>query len=621
MYCLRALMVLVSLLLVVPAHAEDVVFRFAGVKRVVVVGDAHGAYQHLVDLLRQTDLMDEKGQWTGGRTHLVSLGDLMDRGADSRKIMDLLMQLQQQAPVSGGRVHVLVGNHELMNLTGDLRDTTRSEFLSYQDLETPEQREDARTRYEALPAESRSTGFDEKYPPGFFGHRQAFSATGPYGAWLREQPYMIVINDMAFVHGGLPDMVVQHGLEGTNRELDNMLASYESGWQNLMATASAGPELDFDERMQLAENLPEGAGVAFVEASSVELFSPNGPLWTREDSLCIPVTVEDTLLAALEKLGVSKVLVGHTVTPDHRIETRMDGKVVMVDTGMLSSVYLGGRASALLVEDGRMQAYYLGEQGLFEVKEQARRIGPRPSDLTDDELEVFLATAEILSVEEVGEGVTRPRKVALEKDGIRLQAVFKDVNFKEKRRGRGSISIGDLWRYEVAAYRVDRLLGLGLIPVTVERQVDGVTGSLQYWVDGLISWKEKVEQGIIPGNWCPMQPQYELLKVFDGLIYNQDRTQQNLTFLQDNWTMILIDHSRSFEPDWKFPPAVQNDRYLVVRPAVARRLEKITLENVQAAVGDYLKPRQVKALVKRRDRLLKYHLALPEESSQEPGKR
>ena len=85
--------------------------------------------------------------------------------------------------------------------------------------------------------------------------------------------------------------------------------------------------------------------------------------------------------------------------------------------------------------------------------------------------------------------------------------------------------------------------------------------------------------------------------------------------------MILIDHSRSFEPDWKFPPAFEKDPYLVVRPAVARRLETLTQENVQAAVGDYLKPRQVKALVKRRDRLLKYHLALPEESSQEPGKR
>ena len=612
MYRLRALVVLCGLLLALPVPAQEEALRFSGVNRLVVVGDSHGAYQHLFDVLRQSEVMDEKGRWTGGKTHLVSLGDLLDRGADSRKIMDLLMQLQQEAPVSGGRVHVLVGNHELMNLTGDLRDTTTSEFLSYQDLETPEQREEARTRYEALPPESRGAGFDEKYPPGFFGHRQAFSATGLYGSWLREQPYMIVINDMALVHGGLPDMVAQHGLEGTNLELANMLASYENGWQNLMAMTSAGPELNFDERMQLAENLPEGSGVAFVEASSVELFAPDGPVWSREDTLCVPVTVEDTLLAALEKLGVAKVVVGHTVTPDHRIETRMDGKVVMVDTGMLSSVYLGGRASALLVEDGQMHAYYLGEQGRFEVKEQARRIGQRPSDLTDDELEVFLATAEILSIEEVGEGVTKPRKVYLEKDGIHLQGVFKDVNFKEQRRGRGSISIGDLWRYEVAAYKVDRLLGLGLVPATVEREIGGVTGSLQFWVEGLISYKDVVEQDIATGNWCPMRPQFELLQVFDGLIYNQDRTQQNLTLLQDNWTVVLIDHSRSFESDWKFPPAVDKSDYLVVRPAVARRLATLTQENVQAAVGDYLKPRQVKALVKRRDRLLKYHLAVTE---------
>ncbi|MCJ7557180.1 MAG: metallophosphoesterase [Gammaproteobacteria bacterium] len=611
-YLLRAFLILCGLLLSVAMPAQEEAYRFSGVKRMVVVGDAHGAYQHLFRVLRQSGVMDEQGQWTGGNTHLVSLGDLMDRGADSRKIMDLLMQLQKQAPGSGGRVHVLVGNHELMNLTGDLRDTNTAEFLSYLDLETPEQRQEARTRYETLPLESRATGFDEKYPPGFFGHRRAFSATGAYGAWLREQPYMIVINDMALVHGGLPEMVAQHGLDGTNRELDHMLASYESGWQDLMTTTSAGPELDFDERMQLAENLPEGRGVAFVEASSVNLFSPGGPLWAREDSLCIPVTVEDTLLAALEKLGATRVVVGHSVTPDHRIGTRMDGKVVMVDTGMLSSVYTGGRASALAVEDGQMYAYYLGEEGRVGVQEQARRLGARPANLTDDELEVFLATADVVSIEDVGEGVTKPRKVSLKKGGIQLQAVFKDVNFKEQRRGRGAISIGDLWRYEVAAYKVDRLLGLGLVPVTVEREIGGVTGSLQYWVDGLINWKAVLEQNITTGNWCPMQPQFELLKVFDGLIYNQDRTQQNLTFLRDNWTLVLIDHSRSFEPDWKFPPSVEKSEYLVVWPAVARRLATLTEENVQAAVGNYLKPRQVKALVKRRDRLLKYHLAVTE---------
>ena len=611
MYRLRAWLILCFLGLALPALAQEEVYQFSGVKRMLVVGDAHGAYQDFFGLLRQSGVVDAEGAWTGDRTHLVSLGDILDRGADSRKIMDLLMQLQKQAPAVGGRVHVLVGNHELMNLTGDLRNVSKAEFRSYQDLEMPERREDARARYESLPAESRGMSFDEKYPPGFFGHRQAFAPSGVYGTWLREQPYMIVINDIALVHGGLPEMVARHGLEGTNRQLDSMLASYERGWQDLMTATAVGPELDFDERMQLAESLPEGQGAAFVEAASVDLFSPDGPLWTREDSLCVPVTVEDTLLSALDKLAATKVVVGHTVTPDHRIETRMEGRVVMVDTGMLSSVYTGGRASALLVEDGRMSAYYLGEEGRFDVQEQARRIGPRPADLTDDELEDFLATADIVSIEEVGVGVTTPRKVYLEKDGISLQAVFKDVNFKENRR-RGAMKIGDLWRYEVTAYKVDRLLGIGLVPATVERKIGDVTGSLQFWVDGLINWVEVLDQQIAYGNWCPMRPQFELLKVFDGLIYNQDRTQQNLTFLQENWTLVLIDHSRSFEPDWKFPPQVENHEFLVVSPALARRLEELTQEDVQAAVGSYLKPRQVKALIKRRDRLLKNHLAVPE---------
>jgi len=589
--------------------AKKITYRYSDVERVVVVGDTHGAHQVLVKVLNKSGLINEEAMWVGGKTHLVSLGDFLDRGAESRKIMDLLMSLQEQAMAAGGQVHVLMGNHELMNMTADTRDVSAAEFNSYQDLETPEIRAAEQLRYETLLPEQRTASFDEKYPPGFFGHQAAMSETGSYGAWLRSLPYMIVINDMALVHGGVPQMVADLGLEGTNQKLGDMFRAYETSWNALAQTLGKEGYVNYDEKFDIATALPEEVGGEFLAAAHAELFSPDGPLWSRENSLCVPLTVEDTLQAALTRLGVNRVVIGHTVTPDNLIRTRFEGRVVMVDTGMLSSVYEGGRGSALVVKGGNLSAIYEDHEVPADVLEMPRRVGNRPGGMTDDELEQFLMTARIVKLTELGVGVTHPLRVDLEKDGIALSAVFKDVNFKEVRKGRRIEAMGDRWQHEVAAYGLDRLLDLRLVPVTVPRVIDGKEGSLQFWVEGLVNQIDIQEQQLTPSPWCLIVPQYELLKVFDALIFNQDRTQQNLTFDSRYWRMVLIDHSRSFESANTFPMNVKKSPYLVVRPAVAKRLAALTEDNVKVATRGYLKPIQVRKIMARRDRLLKSHLA------------
>ena len=160
--------------LVQPTQAEEKkTYRYSDVEKVVVIGDIHGAHQSLVKVLKKSGLLDEDAKWAGGKTHLVSLGDLLDRGAESRKIMDLLMSLQEQARAAGGRVHVLMGNHELMNMSADTEYVSAAEFSSYRDLETPEVREAEQLRYETLLPEQRTKTFDQKYPPGIFGHQLA----------------------------------------------------------------------------------------------------------------------------------------------------------------------------------------------------------------------------------------------------------------------------------------------------------------------------------------------------------------------------------------------------------------------------------------------------------------
>jgi hypothetical protein len=99
--------------------------------RIVAFGDVHGAFDQMFRLLRELQIVDASGNWSAGTTHLVSLGDLLDRGPQSRKVMDLLMKLQPQALAAGGRVHVVLGNHELMNLTGDLRYVSAGEYAAF----------------------------------------------------------------------------------------------------------------------------------------------------------------------------------------------------------------------------------------------------------------------------------------------------------------------------------------------------------------------------------------------------------------------------------------------------------------------------------------------------------
>src|SRR5687768_13352063 len=106
-----------------------------GVERVVAIGDVHGDFKQFLEVLRYADLIDGKNKWTGGKTHVVQLGDIPDRGPDTRKIMDLLIDLEKQAKKKGGMVHVLIGNHDAMNVYGDLRYTTPEEFAAFKTMQ------------------------------------------------------------------------------------------------------------------------------------------------------------------------------------------------------------------------------------------------------------------------------------------------------------------------------------------------------------------------------------------------------------------------------------------------------------------------------------------------------
>jgi hypothetical protein len=211
------------------------------------------------------------------------------------------------------------------------------------------------------------------------------------------------------------------------------------------------------------------------------------------------------------------------------------------------------------------------------------------------EVVTLLETAEIVSVEEIGMGVTKPWRVDLRNGSERFSAVHKPI-----KRGRTK-GFWESYEAEVAAYVMDRLLGLDMVPPTMVRRVKSNLGSLQLWVDDCHLYAEVEDNTPRSVEWSW---QLSRMKMFDVLIHNTDRNAQNFLVDQD-FHIILIDHSRAFTTDKgmlkkkdKLPVAF--DRKLV------EKLKSLTREDLDEKLGDLLLGRQIKAILERRDGLIEH---------------
>jgi hypothetical protein len=361
-------------------------------QRVIAVGDVHGASVGLEHILRRAGLVDDSGHWNGRDAILVQMGDMLDRGRDVRGVMDLLMRLQDEAPRTGGRVEVLMGNHEAMNLLGIRRDVNVQAYDTFADTESAARLEDAWDRYARYQVRrERAAGrpvpdfgdadrqaWLDALPLGWLEYVEAMSANGLYGQWLRHRPAAIEIGDVLFVHGGVSPEIQGLRPEALNRRLAEELEVWDDVFGYMVEKGLVLPWSSLQEAASVASASikARNGDLSSADARSLSryaprlgklrglndwfLLSPDGPLWFRGLAVWDEAGDAQTVFEILDGLGVRRMVIAHTTAADGWIETRFDDRVVLVDTGMLGPPsYPRGRPSALEIVDGGLTAIYM----------------------------------------------------------------------------------------------------------------------------------------------------------------------------------------------------------------------------------------------------------------------
>ena len=356
----------------------------------VAIGDVHNDFDDFVAILRRTGLTDQQNRWTGGKTTFVQVGDLLDRGPKPREVMDLMMALEKEAPQAGGRVVGLLGNHEVMNMMGDLRYVTPANYASFADSNSEKRQKAAYAEYTKWknshaslfvelpqPLELTEAEWMARHPAGFIEQREAVGPKGEYGKWLRGHAAVAEIDGIIFLHGGISPELAKTKPDAINNRIREEIKEFDASKEYLQNENLILPFFTLQEiysvlRAEVSAELKSRVPVNNERQAKIQEFLKHedwfsvrvdGPVWFRGYDQWSEEEGAPQVSKILEGYKATHIVVGHTVQKGGRIRPRFGNKVFLIDTGMLSSYYPGGRASALeICGDGKFIAVYLDQQ-------------------------------------------------------------------------------------------------------------------------------------------------------------------------------------------------------------------------------------------------------------------
>ena len=231
---------------------------------------------------------------------------------------------------------------------------------------------------------------------------------------------------------------------------------------------------------------------------------------------------------------------------------------------------------------------------------------PSKALLTPEEMEAFLLKARIVSTRSVSVGVTDARRATLS-DGTtthdaQIQTV--DVSTPVFQAGKASeVGFKDSYRFNIAGYRLARMLGLDSVPMSVKRVVEGKTAAVTWWIDDvMMDEKARTAKNTAGPDPVRTTKQIQIMRVFDELIQNRDRNQGNLLWTTD-WKMWMIDHTRAFRIGRDL---LNPDRLTRVESGLLARMRGLTADGLTKTMGEFLTQTEATALLARRDRIVKH---------------
>lgn len=224
--------------------------------------------------------------------------------------------------------------------------------------------------------------------------------------------------------------------------------------------------------------------------------------------------------------------------------------------------------------------------------------------------EIFLRDADVIDQEQMKtrNAVTEPWKLTLEKDGITRKALWKDIQGEQRGFMEG-------WKYEIAAYKLDKFLDLNMVPPTIEKKFREKSGSCQFWIDSKMDLRTRIQQNIpVPAEHArSFERAGYLQQAFDNLIGNIDRHMGNVLITED-WRAILIDHSRAFRTEEQYNKqllfkGLSDEQNFIMKELPRTFVEKLKLldfDLTKQIVGPYLNEEEIRSLVQRKELLLEY---------------
>lgn len=585
---------LAAILLFRLSPAADIPYVWTGVDRVVAVADLHGDYDRFVFILTQPSvgILDEELHWIAGKTHLVQLGDVMDRGPHAKEIFDLLIRLEKEAEAVGGMVHVLLGNHEEMNITGIALDypkyVTVEQFVDFlpdpfrkskeaEYLKTlsPEDRKRAEATALDVATDDNLASFwqkilERKDPEARKAYVLGFNDA--YGGWLLQKNAIIKIDDIIFVHGGVSEAFSKWPLREINTVLRTELGLFQG-------------------RMRDPRRYPRPFRPKLV-------YNPDGPLWFRGQATD-KRSAQSEVDRILANLGARAMVIGHSffsflggspIVGKEQV-ARFHDKVWMMDSGISGSY--GGVPSALIYDKGDFKVW--GETQ--EVAAQTTVKIPPPKALSPKEMEDFLRTASVVGRGPGPGGRTDAWRLTLEAGGAMRSALFRYI---DRRR---PDPLADSYKYDLAAYALDKYLVLGYVPPIVEYQIDKTPGALQAFVMNSISEADRKERQIIPKDPEAFERSMTDLRIFQNLVYDDCQNEKDTLVERDTGKIFRVDFSEAFAPKRDLAPRCDIRK---CSRLLYKKLMGWDDKTVAGLMVPYLNEEEIRALNVRRELLLRY---------------